>query len=326
MVQGAATLQGRSLQPTFTIANHVSILTGLTPTTHGILEPADPGDTIVDNTIIEIAHTAGLTTGIYISKDKLRLFRKPGIYDQYVMTNTGTAEPAVKQLIADLALPDSQWQLIFLHIVDPDYDGHLSGWMSKDYMEAVQRSDAYVRRILDSVEQQGLSSDTVVFILSDHGGFETNHVDDLPEVTTIPWLAAGPGIREDYSIFRTVGVHDTAPTILRVLGLPIPAAMEGTVLWEVFSDMPQTIRRGDANADENVNISDAIVALNHLFLGSAAACPHAADVDADGIVSITDAIYLLTFLFRGGRTPAPPFPECGLPEPSALPCSVFCTP
>lgn len=79
--------------------------------------------------------------------------------------------------------------------------------------------------------------------------------------------------------------------------------------------------RGDANGDSRVDISDAIAALNYLFLGSAdLSCPDAADADDSGDLNITDAIRILEYLFQGGAAFPPPFPASGPdPTPDSLP-------
>jgi hypothetical protein len=62
-----------------------------------------------------------------------------------------------------------------------------------------------------------------------------------------------------------------------------------------------------------VNLSDAIVTLNHLFKGGGAlACEDAADANDDGKLNLTDAVHIATYLFRSGPPPAAPGPEeCG---------------
>jgi hypothetical protein len=71
-------------------------------------------------------------------------------------------------------------------------------------------------------------------------------------------------------------------------------------------------RRGDANSDGQVNITDAVNILGHLFQGQAApTCLDAADVDDNGQVNITDPVYLLQSLFQGGPQPPAPGTTCG---------------
>jgi arylsulfatase A-like enzyme len=51
---------------------------------------------------------------------------------------------------------------------------------------------------------------------------------------TIPWLAAGPGIRRGYTIDTPVSLLDTAPTIARLLGLAPDREWEGRCVEEIF--------------------------------------------------------------------------------------------
>jgi hypothetical protein len=82
-------------------------------------------------------------------------------------------------------------------------------------------------------------------------------------------------------------------------------------------------RRGDADLNGRIEISDAIRALGYLFLGAGTLrCLDAADIDDDGKVEITDPIRLLDHLFSGGPEPMPPFPDPGTdPTPDSLECS-----
>jgi CotH protein/lamin tail-like protein len=75
-------------------------------------------------------------------------------------------------------------------------------------------------------------------------------------------------------------------------------------------------RRGDADGDGSLAITDAIRILHALFLGEPLDCRESADIDDDGLLAITDAIQLLDFLFLGGGAPPAPFPACG-PDPIA---------
>jgi hypothetical protein len=69
--------------------------------------------------------------------------------------------------------------------------------------------------------------------------------------------------------------------------------------------------RGDATADGEINITDAVSTLGYLFLGGTEPdCLEAADADDSGDLLLTDAIYLLGYLFLGGEQPPAPFGEC----------------
>jgi hypothetical protein len=91
---------------------------------------------------------------------------------------------------------------------------------------------------------------------------------------------------------------------------------------------PARFRRGDADGDGRVTISDPIRVLGRLFLGGEPlACEDAADSDDDGALNLTDPIAVLRYLFQGGEPPRAPGPEkCGAdPTEDDLPaCASTC--
>ena len=74
---------------------------------------------------------------------------------------------------------------------------------------------------------------------------------------------------------------------------------------------PAGFVRGDANLDYQINISDPLLVLFHLYGGLPLACADAADFDDDGALALPDVIGTLRFLFQGGPPPAAPFPQPG---------------
>jgi hypothetical protein len=97
-----------------------------------------------------------------------------------------------------------------------------------------------------------------------------------------------------------------------------PALLPGEV--RVGSEPPPTAAtfiRGDANADDRINLADANFISNFLSLsGPTPPCLDAADANDDGEVTTDDATYILNFAAVGGAPPPPPFPEAG-PDPTA---------
>jgi hypothetical protein len=91
---------------------------------------------------------------------------------------------------------------------------------------------------------------------------------------------------------------------------------------------PQTrFRRGDANSDGVLDISDPLAILQRLFLeGDGCFCTGVAfDSNDDDKVDISDAIQLLDFLFLGTSEDLPePFLQCGTdPTPGSLRLCIF---
>lgn len=69
------------------------------------------------------------------------------------------------------------------------------------------------------------------------------------------------------------------------------------------------LRRGDANDDAAVNISDSSFIADFLFNGGDdPPCENQADVNHDGYVDVSDSVYLIDWLFNGGAIPPSPGP------------------
>jgi hypothetical protein len=88
---------------------------------------------------------------------------------------------------------------------------------------------------------------------------------------------------------------------------------------------PVPFRRGDANTDGSVNISDAVSILLWKFSGGKGPdCLDTADVNDDESHDITDAIFLLNFLFQGDRGPPDPGPDhCGTSPTPSVGCDSY---
>ncbi len=120
---------------------------------------------------------------------------------------------------------------------------------------------------------------------------------DLPDEVLVGLVASAEDASEREGKEATVEV-----TFCELSGFPVSAS---------------GFRRGDADDNGAVQLTDAVGILNFLFAGGEATCVDAADADDNGTVQLTDAVYVLTFLFAAG--PAPPAPgtvDCGSdPDP-----------
>ena len=98
--------------------------------------------------------------------------------------------------------------------------------------------------------------------------------------------------------------------------MPLRAAIVHTVLLGLalsatsFSEAQERVfRRGDANGNGSIDISDAVYVLNFLFNGGQApACTPIANANGNGGVDISDGIAVLSYLF-GGLDSLPPLTE-----------------
>jgi hypothetical protein len=61
---------------------------------------------------------------------------------------------------------------------------------------------------------------------------------------------------------------------------------------------------GDANGDDDVNVSDAVSIINYVFVGGNPPDPLiAADVNCDANVNVSDAVWIINYVFVGGNNP-----------------------
>ncbi len=63
--------------------------------------------------------------------------------------------------------------------------------------------------------------------------------------------------------------------------------------------------RGDANSDDNINISDAVLIINFIFMeGDPPASQCGGDANSDGLINVSDAVFIINYVFIAG-SPAP---------------------
>lgn len=105
----------------------------------------------------------------------------------------------------------------------------------QDYLACVQGVDDGVGRVLDYLDQTGLSKNTIVIYAADNGwylgdlGLYDKRFMYEPGLR-VPLLVRGPGIKPGTVLPEFVANIDLAPTFLDLAGLPIPEFMQGRSL------------------------------------------------------------------------------------------------
>ena len=95
-------------------------------------------------------------------------------------------------------------------------------------------------------------------------------------------------------------------------------------LWIESSIALTEFERGDCNADQTVDIADAVGSLDILFNGGTMICADACDTNDDGNHDISDAINILVQLFTGGSGFPDPTGGCGVdPTIDTLECASY---
>ncbi len=128
------------------------------------------------------------------------------------------------------------------------------------YDAEIEFIDQRLSVVFDAIEELGLSDNTVVALVSDHGeefgerGQIGRHSYTIfNELMHIPMVFVGPGIPEGMRIETQVGNVDLAPTLLGLAGIEVPRVYQGidlASLWNGESDevRPVVVERPDEQA------------------------------------------------------------------------------
>ena len=120
-----------------------------------------------------------------------------------------------------------------------------------DYLGCVKAIDESVGRLLDALDEQGLTDNTLVvlasdqgFYLGEHGWFDKRWI--FEESLRTPLMIRWPGVARPGSVNHDiVSLIDLAETFLDAAGLPIPAEMQGRSLAPLLrGETPSDWRRG----------------------------------------------------------------------------------
>ena len=226
--KGAYTWQAQTITPSNTLPSHVSGLTGFLPARHGITwdDYLPANGAIKVPTIFIAARKAGRRTALVSGKDKFNTFRDTAEMDIFVggmRTDADVADQAVAQLYAGV-------DLLFVHLPDVDLAGHAASWMSAAYLDKVAKADEAIGRIMNA-----LPENTTLIVTADHGGHAFAHGTTDRLDMTIPWIIAGPRIRQGYAITAPVSTLDTTATAAFVLGLTLPPDVTGKPVLDAFA-------------------------------------------------------------------------------------------
>jgi predicted AlkP superfamily pyrophosphatase or phosphodiesterase len=207
--QGALAKAMRPVNPSVTWPNHTSFVTGVTPAKHGVLfngllvrdsgvpprvEPwRDKAEMVRTKTLYDLAHERGLTTAevdwVAIQNaptvtwafperpdPKGQIARelvKAGVIAETDLENFHTRNIVWRDHIwteaARHILRQHRPNLMLYHLLNLDSTHHRYGPRSHAAITSMAQLDSAVASILAAIEQAGLTSQTAVFVVADHG-------------------------------------------------------------------------------------------------------------------------------------------------------------
>ena len=240
MREGSFAPDAQTILPSTTLPSHTSMLTGVEPSVHGITwntdQVAKRGAVRVP-TVFGLARAAGFRTAAFFGKSKLNHVHARGTLDYAHSFESRLPWRASGERTAWLVgrhLDRERPNVLFVHLVEADFAGHLFGWMGRLYGQAVLETDAAIAALLAHAERSFGRGQYTVIVTADHGGHGRGHGTDLPEDTTIPWIVWGEGVRAGATLPFGIRTMDTAATVLWLLGVDVPADWSGHPVTQAF--------------------------------------------------------------------------------------------
>lgn len=243
---GWYTAEARTTTPTVSGPAWSSILTGVWPAKHGVLDNGFEGRRYEEYpAFLTLAEVHRPELGTFAALDWMPLASLEGggpvltdALDTLVAVDGyefGWAE-ADSMIAARAAkhLASAEVDAAFVYLGNPDETSHRHGSIGDEYRDAIALSDRHVGWLMEALRTRPAyeREDWLVLVSTDHGRREDGgHGGDSPEEMTIFILASGPstggwsaaGSRPDYIV-------DVPVTALHHLGIPAGSDLDGIPL------------------------------------------------------------------------------------------------
>jgi arylsulfatase A-like enzyme/Tfp pilus assembly protein PilF len=239
-----------------TLPAHWTILTGVEPWHHGVVDNGMTLSAPPAATLAERFAAAGYDTAAFVSAFVLHrtfgLDRGFARYDDgpaadaaldQLLHATAPADERVDRALAWLRRERTRPFFLWLHLFDPHAPyapppGFRARYAGRPYDGEVAFVDTQIARLLAALDRSGLSERTLVVLLSDHGeslgehGEETHGILLYDATLRVPLILRMPGDLAAGEVRpEAVTLADVAPTVLALAGLPATPGVDGRDLF-----------------------------------------------------------------------------------------------
>ena len=223
--ESSYTLCGETVYPSVTLPCHISLFHSVTPQRHGTTTNTYVPQVRPIRGLCEVLKSADKKCAIFYNWEEIRDVSRPNSLAHscfYAGRRIGykeAGEVLTDELIKYLKNYDTDFT--FLYFGYPDMAGHNHGWMTDEYMEAVQSSWDNIEKIMTE-----LGDEYTYIITADHGGHDRTHGTDMPEDMLIPIIINGKDFEKGKE-FSAANIIDIAPTITKLFGIAPDGDWEG---------------------------------------------------------------------------------------------------
>ena len=226
--QSAYTMEAKTVSPSVTLPCHMSLFHSVDPSRHGTTTNVYAPQVRPINGLCEVLAMNNKKSAFFYNWEELRDLSRPNsLTFSYFCKGRTIGYDVANDIITNAAskyLGENYTDFAFLYLGNTDAVGHKYGWMSDEYMEAVDKSWNNIHKIINS-----LPDDYVVIITADHGGHDRVHGSDIPEDMTIPVIIKGEGFNAGEKL-ENVNIKDIAPTVTSLLDILPDEDWEGKSL------------------------------------------------------------------------------------------------
>lgn len=248
IADGVLSLTTRPVMPSVTLPNWTSHLTGSGPEEHGITA----NDWTLEKHTLQPLETD--QDGYYPSIFKVLKDAVPNARIGYYYNWKELINPINKKYLDEVSFEEKDQykdnyqkaydfmvknkqnpSLVFLYSVHTDHAGHGFGWMSPEYIKAIEAADVAIGELLDQLKKAGIYKDTHFMLITDHGGINKGHGGITMNEMQVPWAITGPQIKKQGITSAFNSNKNTALVLAKIFGLSkLPLAWTGAIPPGIF--------------------------------------------------------------------------------------------
>ncbi len=247
MQKGSSSLSTRVVMPSVTLPNWTSHMTGSGPEQHGVTD----NKWLIDDHVLPAVETD--SRGYYPSVFKILKDQVPGVKTAFYYNWANLIYPYNRDYLDEVIFQENDGYIenyerafefirenqgnpvfVFLYTVSTDHAGHTYGWMSPEYIEAIEDADFQIGVLLDKMENEGILDDTHIIVASDHGGVNKGHGGVTPTEMIVPWSLTGPGVKKGHKITGPNNTVNSAFVVSHLFRCTPPESWTGRVIHSIF--------------------------------------------------------------------------------------------
>jgi arylsulfatase A-like enzyme len=245
-------------QVPFTLPSHASLFTSTYPMWNGVRDSAGPPLPEENLTLAEVLKQNGYATAAFTAAFVVDSFFQLNqgfdtYYDNFPPRDSSLApgeESGLQRRADEVLAPALGWLdktaekkfFTWLHFYDPHHpydppEPYRSQNRGRPYDGEIAYVDSVIGKLFRFLSERGLSEQTVIAIVSDHGEALGEHGESYhgyylyDSTLRVPFVLSVPGLNNHVrEIHLPVSLLDVAPTLLQVLGIPRPVQMQGRSL------------------------------------------------------------------------------------------------